>query len=122
VRRRRADELSAAAARRVKKKVGGGGADKMAAAAAARPAQSATAWSTLCNGRASVRPSRHSTVAATCGGFAAERPADRTYRSRQRRAPAPSSTALSSKCGQCRVDSRVDEAEHSLVDCAKLRL
>jgi len=48
--------------------------------------------------------------------FAAERPVGRTYRStaagaqqQQRR-----STALSSKCGQCHVGSRVDEAEHRL--------
>jgi len=51
-----------------------------------------------------------------CGGFAAERSAGGTYRSsaaaqQQRRR----STALSSKCGQCHVDSRVDEAEHRVV-------
>jgi len=64
--------------------------------------------------RSGVRPyaclSRHSTAAAACGGFAAERPAGRTYRStaagvgaqQQRRR----STSLSSTCGQCHVDNR----------------
>ena len=69
--------------------------------------------------RPSVCLSHRSTAAVARGGFAAERPADRTYRSiaadagvqQQRRR----STALSSKCRQCRVDSRVDEAEHGLV-------
>jgi len=58
----------------------------------------------------SVRqPAHRSTAAAACGGFAAERPADRRYRSiagsgaqQQRRR----STALSNKCGQCHADSR----------------
>jgi len=66
--------------------------------------------------RPSVRPSvasRHSTAAAARGGFAAERRAGRRYRStaagaqQQRRR----STALSSNCGHCHVDSRDDEAE-----------
>jgi len=47
--------------------------------------------------RPSVCPSRRSTAAAACGGFAAERSRDID---RQR------TTALSSKCGQCHVDSR----------------
>ena len=76
-----------------------------------------------CLRHSSVRPSvclsYHSTAAVARGRFAAERPADRTYRSiaayagvqQQRRR----STALSSKCRQCRVDSRVDEAEHGRV-------
>jgi len=57
------------------------------------------------------------TAAAACGEFAADRSAGRRYRStaagtqHQRRR----STALSSKCGQCRVVSRVDEAEPILV-------
>ena len=49
----------------------------------------------LSNVPESVRPSHHSTAAAACGGFAAERRAI----FRQRRAP-------SSKRGQCHVDSR----------------
>jgi len=49
--------------------------------------------------------SYRSTAIAACGGFAAERRADRRYRAgagvqQQRRR----STAFSSKCGQCRVD------------------
>jgi len=64
----------------------------------------------LCNGRASVRLSQRSTAPAVAGGFAAERPVGRRYQSialgagvqQQRRR----STALSSKCGQCHVDSR----------------
>ena len=70
----------------------------------------------------SVRPSvclsRGSTAGAACGWFTAERLAGRRYQSiagagaqQQRRR----STALSSKCGQCHVDSRVDEAEHRFV-------
>jgi len=65
----------------------------------------------LWNGRTSVRLSvclSHQSTAA-CGGFAAEHPAGRRYRSiagacvqQQRRR----GTALSSKCGQCHVDSR----------------
>ena len=65
----------------------------------------------LRNGRTSVRPSvslpHHWKAAAACGGFAAESRAGSRYRStaagaqQQRRR----STALSSKCGQCRVDS-----------------
>ena len=58
--------------------------------------------------RAGVRPSDPSmTAAAACGRFAAERRASSRYRStaagtqQQRRR----STAFSSKCGQCRVDS-----------------
>jgi len=58
--------------------------------------------------RLSVRLSHRSTDAAVAGGFAAERPAGMRYRSiagagaqQQRRR----STALSSKCGQCHVDS-----------------
>ena len=35
----------------------------------------------LCNDRVSVCLVHRSTAAAACGGFAAERPADRTYRS-----------------------------------------
>ena len=59
--------------------------------------------------RPSVRPSvPSSTAAAACGGFAAERPAGRTYRSTAAGAQQQlrRSTALSSKCGQCHVDSR----------------
>jgi len=73
----------------------------------------------------SVWLSRHSTAAAACGVFAAERRAGRRYRSiaAGRRRPAATiryrrtgrSAALSSKCGQCHVGSRVDEAEHRLV-------
>ena len=71
----------------------------------------------------SVRPSvclsHHSTAAAVCGGFAAEHRAGRRYRSTTAGAGAQQqrrrSTALSSKCWQCHVDSRVDEAEHWLV-------
>jgi len=73
----------------------------------------------------SVRLSHHSTATATCGGgFAAERRAGWRYRStaasalQQRRHSTGRSTALSSKCGQCHVDSRVDEAEHRLVALA----
>ena len=59
--------------------------------------------------RPSVRPfvrlSHRSTAAAACGSFAAERRAGRIYRS-QRSAATRRSTALSSKCGQCHVDSR----------------
>ena len=51
--------------------------------------------------------------------YAAERRAVRRYRSTAADAGAQQqrrrSTALSSKCGQCRVDSRVDEPEHRLV-------
>jgi len=54
-----------------------------------------------------------------CGGFAAERSAGRTHRSTAAGAATKQqrhrSTAFSSKCGQCHVDSRVDEAEHILV-------
>ena len=71
----------------------------------------------------SVCLSRHSTAAATCGRFAAERRAGRRYRptaavaQQQRRR----STALSSKRRQCYVDSRVDEAQHTgLVDLVNL--
>jgi len=63
----------------------------------------------------------HSTAAAECGGFADGRRAGRRYRStapgaqqQRRRSTSPCSTALSSECGQCHVDSRVDEAEHRL--------
>ena len=63
----------------------------------------------------------HSTAAAECGGFADGRHAGRRYRStasgaqqQRRRSTSPRSTALSSECGQCHVDSRVDEAEHRL--------
>ena len=65
--------------------------------------------------RPSVRPSvclsHHSTTAAACGGFAAERRAGGIYRStatgahRQRRRSTGRSTALSSKCEQCHVYS-----------------
>ena len=60
------------------------------------------------NVRPSVRLSHRFTAAAACGGFSAERPAGRRYRStaagaqQQRRR----NTAFSSKCGQCRDDSR----------------
>jgi len=65
-------------------------------------------------------------AAAACGGFAAERPAGKTYRStaagtgaqQQRRR----STAFSSKCGQSHVDSRRDEAEHRLVSLVSLNI
>jgi len=68
--------------------------------------------------RSSVRPSvclsHHSTAAAVCGGFAAERRAGRRHRptATTTRAPGSSgaaarvrSTALSNTCGQCHVDS-----------------
>ena len=68
----------------------------------------------------SVRLSHQSNAATACGGFAAERRTGKDI-DRQRRAPGSSSaaargrsTALSSKCGQCHVDSRVDETEHRL--------
>jgi len=56
-------------------------------------------------------------AAAVCGGFAAEHRVGTRYRStaagaRQQRRR---STALSSKCGQSHVDSRVGEAERKLV-------
>ena len=63
--------------------------------------------------RPSVRLFHRSTAAAACGGFAAERRAGREYRSTAAGAGAQaaqqqrrSSTAFSSKCGQCHVDSR----------------
>jgi len=56
--------------------------------------------------------SRRSTAAAACGGFAVERPAGRTWTDSGRR---PAARRRSTKRGQCRVDSRVDEAEHRLV-------
>ena len=64
----------------------------------------------ICNGRASVRLS----VRRCCGGFAAERPVGKTDRSTAAGAQQQlrRSTALSSKCGRCRVDRRVDEAGH----------
>jgi len=51
-----------------------------------------------------------------CGGFAAEHRMHKRYQStvpgaRQQQCR---STALSSKCGQCHVDSRINEAEHRL--------
>ena len=55
----------------------------------------------LCNGRVSVRPSRRSTAAAVCGGFAAERGQQMSIDSDRNAAQ-----ALSSKCGQRRVESR----------------
>ena len=68
----------------------------------------------------SVRLSHKSNAATACGGFAAERRTRKRYRStapgarqQQRRSPGRS-TALSSKCGQCHVDSRINEAEHRL--------
>ena len=71
--------------------------------------------------RQSVCLSYRSTTGAACGGFAAERSAGRRYRTiagagaqQQRRR----STAHSSKCGQCHVDSRVNEAEHRYVTCS----
>jgi len=65
----------------------------------------------------SVCLSHYSTAAATCSGFAAERPRAGDI-DRQRRAPDAQqqrrrSTALSSKCEQCHVDSKV---EHMLVN------
>jgi len=80
--------------------------------------------------RSDVRPSvclsHHSTTTAACGGFAVERRAGRRYRSTAAGLGHPAatgnsdtargrSTALSSKCGQCHVDSHVEEAEHRLV-------
>jgi len=68
----------------------------------------------------SVSLSHQSNAAAACGGFAAERRTRKRYRStapgarqQERRSPGRS-TALSSKCGQCHVDSRINEAEHRL--------
>ena len=64
--------------------------------------------------RLSVCLSHYSTAAAACGGFASRR-----YPSTALCAGHPAargrSTALSSKCGQCHVDRRVDEARHRLV-------
>jgi len=66
--------------------------------------------------RLSVRLSHRSTAAAVAGGFAAKRPAGRRYQSSAAGAAYTScrraqqhlcrGMALSSKCGQCRVDSR----------------
>jgi len=64
--------------------------------------------------RSSVRPSHPSTAAAACGGFAAECPAVRRYRSQLVRASAAyqllarhaAGAAFSRKCGQRHVDSR----------------
>jgi len=67
----------------------------------------------------SVSLSHQSNAAAVCGGFAAERHTRKRYRSTapgsRSAAARVRSTALSSKCGQCRVDSRVDEAEQTWV-------
>jgi len=67
----------------------------------------------------SVSLSHQSNAAAACGGFAAERRTRQRYRST---APGSSSaaarvrsTALSSKCGQCHVDSRIIDAEQTWV-------
>ena len=68
----------------------------------------------------SVSLSHQLNAAAACGGFAAERRTRQRYRSiapgaRQQHAAARGrSTALSSKCGQCHVDSRINEPEHRL--------
>ena len=58
-----------------------------------------------------------STAAAACGRLAAERPAGRTCRSTVAVAGEHMRhhTAFSSECGQCHVDSRLDEAEDRLV-------
>jgi len=67
--------------------------------------------------RPSIRQSVHqSNAVVACGGFAAERRMCKRYRStapgaqqQQRRSP-----VLSSKCGRCHVDSRINEAEYRL--------
>jgi len=61
----------------------------------------------------SVSLSHQSNAAATCGGFAAERRTLKRYRSTAPGARGRS-TALSSKCWQCHVDSRSNEAEPRL--------
>jgi len=53
----------------------------------------------------SARLSLLSTAAVACGGFPAERPAGRTYRSIAAVHGGPAA-AFTSKCGQRRVDSR----------------
>jgi len=52
------------------------------------------------------------TAAAACGGSAAERRAGRQEISIDSNGDA--AQGRSSKCGQCHVDSRVDEVEHKL--------
>jgi len=71
--------------------------------------------------RPSVSLSHQSNTAAACGGFAAECHMRKRYQStapdarqQQRRSPGRS-VALSSKCGQCHVDSRINKAEHRQV-------
>jgi len=66
--------------------------------------------------RPSVSLSHHSTAIAAYSRFAAERRAGRRYRltapgaQQQRRC-----STVTYECGQCRVNSRADEAEHRLV-------
>ena len=90
----------------------------------------------LCNSQASIRlcPSIclfcHSTAAAAYGGVAAGLHAGTRYQlaactwlpgtQQQWRCSTVHSTALCSKCGQCYVDSWVDEAEHRLVKFTNL--
>ena len=72
--------------------------------------------------RSSVRPSVRlfvPSVDSSSGRFAAEHPAVRRCRSKAEDAGAQQqrrrSTALSSKCRQCRPDGQVDEAEHCIL-------
>jgi len=59
--------------------------------------------------------SHQSNAATACGGFAAEYGQKISINSDGRPAANVGRTmALSSKCGQCHVDSRINEAEHRL--------
>ena len=63
-----------------------------------------------------IRPQQQSAVGLLMGAMRAgdiDRRAPGAQQQR-RRSTSPRSTALSSECGQCHVDSRVDEAEHRL--------
>jgi len=60
----------------------------------------------------------HSPAAEACGGFAAVGPVGRRYRSIAAAAGHYSSTAHSSKCERCRVDSRATRLN---TDCRELR-
>jgi len=66
------------------------------------------------NRRVSVCLSRRSTAAAACGGFAAERRAGRRYRSTAAGA-VQQAPALSSKCGQPHVGSRLGRLNTDLL-------
>ena len=70
--------------------------------------------------RYSVALSQRANDTLACGGFVAERRTRKRYRSTAPGAGSSSaaargrSTALSSKCRQCHVDSRINDAEHRL--------